>query len=103
MKSCVRWLFAFGAIAASFAVGAANATTDPHAKPSSFAPRTSNGPHVYGAPIQPPIVGPARAPRNPAPAATRARATPRHVAKPVHAPSSKSSARTSKGTKHQPS
>ena len=29
---------------------------DPHAKPSSYAPHPTNGPHVYGAPIGPAIV-----------------------------------------------
>ena len=43
------------------------------AKPSSFAPQVSSGPHVYGAPIGPATVGSA--------AVRRKHASPKHPAK----------------------
>jgi hypothetical protein len=36
---------------------AASGPTEPHSKPSSYAPRPHSDSHVYGTPIGPPIVG----------------------------------------------
>jgi hypothetical protein len=54
------WKFAITVLAAAALMqplSAAGATTDSHAKPSSFVPHPHTNNHVYGTPIQPAIVG----------------------------------------------
>jgi hypothetical protein len=47
-------------LAASAPAFAGVKPNDSHAPPSSFAPRPHTNQHVYGSPIEPQIVGPAR-------------------------------------------
>ena len=48
------------ALAASSAPHGAPAPARPHARPSSYAPQEHSSNHVYGAPIEAPLVGRAR-------------------------------------------
>jgi hypothetical protein len=79
------------ALALAGPVPAVAAGADSGAKPSSYAPRPQTGPHIYGSPIGPPIVGHAapahhsRAHRRQAAATTtrRRHAAPTHLAEPT--------------------
>ncbi|MBS0375691.1 MAG: hypothetical protein JSR73_14020 [Proteobacteria bacterium] len=59
----------------------------PLTPPSSYAPRPSAGPHVYGSPLGPPSVGPRR---------HHVPATPKSAARSVHAAKSRARADTSR-------
>jgi hypothetical protein len=67
------------AVLIALALGAPSAFAEtklkPRAPPSSYAPAPHSGPHVYGSPIGPPIVGRAR-PAHQAHAAARQPAAP---------------------------
>jgi len=83
VKGSTRAVVLTLALAAPALSLAAGKPADPRAKPSSFAPRPSNGSHVYGAPIDPPLVGRASVPHaeHAPPARTRV-ATTRNVKHP---------------------
>ena len=51
-------------LAGSTVSAASGAPIDSGSKPSSFAPQPHSNDHIYGAPIEPPIVGHAKAPHH---------------------------------------
>ena len=78
------------ALGVAIDASAASDPTSTHAKPSSFAPRPDSGPHVYGSPLGPAIVGQrqpgARRPPSAKTHATHAGSTLAKHAKPARAP-----------------
>jgi hypothetical protein len=62
MKRLATACLAATTLAHSSLTLAASTPADTHALPSAYAPRPHGGSHVYGAPIDPPIVGHAAPP-----------------------------------------
>lgn len=60
MNHAARILFLAVVLSVPTLSVAAEKTKDPYVKTSSFAPRPTSGPHVYGAPLGAPLVGPTR-------------------------------------------
>jgi hypothetical protein len=75
---------ALAAIVLMFSIGvpAADKPLPKAAKPSSFAPRNT-GQRVFGAPIQPPIVGPRNGAHHKAKATAKKSSTPKKTKKPA--------------------
>ena len=95
MKTIAPAVLAALALAGPAMAAAQTKPTASRTQPSSYAPGPHSGPHVYGSPIGPPIVGKARpshhpraVPKHPTAAAhdTRSPATKRHQPAPVRGP-----------------